>query len=168
MISWIKLSVNIFEDEKIQIIESMPEGSQMVLTWIKLLALAGRTNREGIIAITETKAYTAESLAVIFKIYENDKNIRQKVLNGDSIEEVKDIVIIDTSLDRIYEKVKQYVSKRKVEKWLKEVSEEQIEVAINYTTNYMASGNSISNVGGFPNTMVYTPNIIDKYEEKKQ
>ena len=68
MISWIKLSVNIFEDEKIQIIESMPEGSQMVLTWIKLLALAGRTNREGIIAITETKAYTAESLAVIFKI----------------------------------------------------------------------------------------------------
>ncbi|MBP7238086.1 MAG: phage replisome organizer N-terminal domain-containing protein [Petrotogaceae bacterium] len=31
MVSWIKLSVNIFEDEKVQIIESIPEGDQMIL-----------------------------------------------------------------------------------------------------------------------------------------
>lgn len=95
MVSWIKLSVNIFEDEKIQIIESMPEGSQMVLTWIKLLALAGRTNREGIIAITETKAYTAESLAVIFKIStELAKKALETFQNFGMIEISKGIIYI--------------------------------------------------------------------------
>jgi len=68
MISWIKLSVNIFEDEKIQIIESMPEGPQMILVWIKLLTLAGKINQEGIITLTENKAYTPEYLATLFRM----------------------------------------------------------------------------------------------------
>jgi len=68
MVSWIKLSVNIFEDEKIQIIESMPEGPQMILVWIKLLALAGKINQEGIITLTENKAYTPEYLATLFRM----------------------------------------------------------------------------------------------------
>lgn len=67
-ITWIKLSVNIFEDEKIQIIESMPEGPQMILVWIKLLALAGKINQEGIITLTENKAYTPEYLATLFRM----------------------------------------------------------------------------------------------------
>lgn len=68
MVSWIKLSVNIFEDEKIKIIESMTEGPQKILIWIKLLALAGKTNREGVVTLTETKAYTSENLATIFRM----------------------------------------------------------------------------------------------------
>lgn len=67
-ITWIKLSVNIFEDEKIQIIESMPEGPQMILVWIKLLTLAGKINQEGIITLTENKAYTPEYLATLFRM----------------------------------------------------------------------------------------------------
>jgi peptidoglycan hydrolase CwlO-like protein len=54
-----------------------------------------------------------------------------------------------------------------VKKWVKEVPVEQIENAITYTVNYINAGNKVGNIGGFLNTMVHTPNLFDKYEEKK-
>lgn len=43
-IKWIKLSVNMFDDEKIKLIETMPEADTIIVIWVKLLALAGRSN----------------------------------------------------------------------------------------------------------------------------
>jgi hypothetical protein len=44
---------------------------------------------------------------------------------------------------------------------------DQIEKGILYTINYVQAGNKVSNIGGMLNTMVHTPNLFDKYEEKK-
>lgn len=64
-ISWIKLSVNIFDDEKIKLIRKMPEGDAMLIIWIELLCLAGKTNDSGAVYIGQGLNYTDEMLATI-------------------------------------------------------------------------------------------------------
>ncbi|GGF73252.1 hypothetical protein GCM10010912_18080 [Paenibacillus albidus] len=61
-IKWIKLSVTMFDDEKIKLIETMPEADTIIVIWVKLLALAGRSNMGGYIMLTETIPYTEDML----------------------------------------------------------------------------------------------------------
>ena len=65
-IKWIKLDVGIFEDEKIKIILSMPEGKTMLIIWLKLLCLAGRINNSGVLMVNKTIPYTVEMLGSVF------------------------------------------------------------------------------------------------------
>ncbi|MBD8006534.1 phage replisome organizer N-terminal domain-containing protein [Bacillus norwichensis] len=65
-VKWIKLSTQMFEDEKIRLIESMPEADTILIIWIKLLAQAGKTNASGYIYLSENIPYTEEMLATIF------------------------------------------------------------------------------------------------------
>ena len=66
-IKWIKLSVDMFDDEKIKLIRSMPEGNSIIVIWIQLLSLAGKTNDIGMIYISRHMAYSEEMLATIFE-----------------------------------------------------------------------------------------------------
>lgn len=66
-IKWIKISTDIFNDEKILIIESYPEADGIIVVWFKLLALAGRSNNSGILSLNDKIAYTDEMLATIFR-----------------------------------------------------------------------------------------------------
>ncbi|HDR4514561.1 TPA: phage replisome organizer N-terminal domain-containing protein [Bacillus cereus] len=65
-VKWIKLTTNMFEDEKIRLIESMPEADTLLIIWIKLLAQAGKTNANGYIFLNENIPYTEDMLATIF------------------------------------------------------------------------------------------------------
>ena len=64
-VKWIKITTDMFDDEKIRLIESMPEGDAILVTWIKLLTLAGKTNDNGTIYLTETIPYTEDMLTTI-------------------------------------------------------------------------------------------------------
>jgi predicted phage replisome organizer/uncharacterized phage protein (TIGR02220 family) len=65
-VKWIKLNTHMFEDEKIKLIEQMPEADTMLIIWIKLLNQAGKTNASGYIFLNENIPYTDEMLATIF------------------------------------------------------------------------------------------------------
>lgn len=62
-ITWIKLTTNIFEDEKINFIESLPDADMLIVIWLKLLTMAGKINDGGFIYLTEKMPYTPEMLA---------------------------------------------------------------------------------------------------------
>jgi predicted phage replisome organizer len=64
-VKWIKITTDMFDDEKIRLIESIPEGDAILVTWIKLLTLAGKTNDNGTIYLTETIPYTEDMLSTI-------------------------------------------------------------------------------------------------------
>lgn len=64
-IKWIKLSTNMFDDEKIKLIRTMPEGDKIILIWIQLLSLAGRINDGGLVYMGQNLAYSDEMLATI-------------------------------------------------------------------------------------------------------
>jgi len=66
-VKWIKITTNMFEDEKIDFIESLPESDAILVIWLKLLAQAGKTNSNGFIFLTEQIPYTDEMLAHKFR-----------------------------------------------------------------------------------------------------
>lgn len=62
-IRWVKLSTQMFDDEKIKAIRSMPSGNDICLIWIQLISIAGRVNDHGQIYISEDVPYTETTLA---------------------------------------------------------------------------------------------------------
>lgn len=65
-VKWIKFSTDMFNDEKIKLIEAMPDGDALVIVWCKLLCLAGRLNDGGYIRMGQNILYTDEMLAAVF------------------------------------------------------------------------------------------------------
>lgn len=65
-VSWIKITTSIFDDEKIKIIDSMPDHDAILVIWIKLLTLAGKCNARGCLLISDSLPYTDEMLSAVF------------------------------------------------------------------------------------------------------
>lgn len=65
-VHWIKITVNMFDDEKIKLIESLPQGDTIIVIWQKLICLAGKINMNGYIFLSENIPYTDEMLSITF------------------------------------------------------------------------------------------------------
>lgn len=65
-VKWIKIVTDIFDDEKIKYIETMPNGDTIIVIWFRLLCLAGKSNANGLLMMTDRLAYTDEMLASVF------------------------------------------------------------------------------------------------------
>lgn len=65
-LKWIKLNLQMFDDEKIKLIEAMPESDAILLIWIKLLIQAGKSNASGYLLLNDQIAYDEETLSIIF------------------------------------------------------------------------------------------------------
>ena len=65
-VKWIKITTDIFDDEKIKIIDTMPARDEILVIWFKLLSLAGRTNQGGVLRMNSKIPYTNEMLAAVF------------------------------------------------------------------------------------------------------
>lgn len=65
-VKWIKIVTDIFDDEKMLLIDGLPEHDAIIVIWFKLLCLAGKQNNGGVFMISDRIAYTDEMLATIF------------------------------------------------------------------------------------------------------
>ena len=66
-IKWIKITTDIFDDEKICLIDALPDHDAILVIWFKILALAGKHNRNGLLMMSDKVHYTDEMLATIFR-----------------------------------------------------------------------------------------------------
>lgn len=66
-VKWIKIATDIFDDEKILLIEGLPSSDEIIVIWFKLLILAGKQNNNGVFLMNERIPYTDEMLATIFR-----------------------------------------------------------------------------------------------------
>ncbi len=66
-VKWIKITTDIFDDEKILLIEGLPSSDEIIVIWFKLLILAGKQNNNGVFLMNERIPYTDEMLATIFR-----------------------------------------------------------------------------------------------------
>ena len=90
-VKWIKLTTDIFDDEKILMIESLPSADTIIVIWFKLLALAGKSNNNGVFMMNNRIPYTEEMLAAIFR---RDDKIVKVALN--TFEQFGMIEIVDS------------------------------------------------------------------------
>lgn len=117
-VKWIKLSVDMFDDEKIKIIQAMPDGDALLVVWIKLIALAGKTNDGGYIYISESMPYTEEMLAVIMNKPISTIRLAMQTFKGLGMvdDDIKGIYLLNfekhQSLDKM-EKIKEQNRERK-------------------------------------------------------
>ena len=111
-IKWIKIVTDIFDDEKMLLIESLPSADSIMVVWFKLLCLAGKTNNSGVFIFNDRIPYTDEMLASIFRRDINTVRLALKTFEDFGMIEVIDKVITipnwgkHQSLDA-YEKKKQ-------------------------------------------------------------
>lgn len=65
-ITWIKLKTDMFENDKIKLIEALPDKDTIIVIWVKLLAAAGKANSNGFIMLTENIPMNEEEMATVF------------------------------------------------------------------------------------------------------
>ena len=66
-VKWIKIVTDIFDDEKMLLIDGLPERDSIIVIWFKLLCLAGKQNNGGVFMLNDKIAYTDEMLSTIFR-----------------------------------------------------------------------------------------------------
>ena len=93
-VKWIKILTDIFDDEKILMIESMPECDTIIVIWFKLLCLAGKQNNDGVFMMGRIP-YTDEMFSAIFRRPLNVVRLALNTFEGfGMIEIIRDTVTI--------------------------------------------------------------------------
>ena len=110
-VKWIKITTDVFDDEKILLIEGLPDSYAIITVWFKLLCLAGKQNNDGVFMMGRMP-YTNQMLATIFRMKESTVTMALDVFaNFGMIEIVEGVITIPNwkkhqSLDA-YEKKKE-------------------------------------------------------------
>lgn len=134
-VKWIKIVTNIFDDEKILLIESMPEADSIIVIWFKILTLAGKQNNDGVLLMNNKIPYTDEMLATIFRRNVNIVRMALKAFEQfGMIEIINNTITIPNwekhqnidGLDKIREQNRQRVAKHR---------EKQKQIGCNVTSN---------------------------------
>lgn len=115
-VKWIKITTDIFDDEKILLIESLPDSYAIITVWFKLLCLAGKQNNSGVFMMGQI-AYTDKMLATIFRMKESTVTMALQ-----TFEQFEMIEIIDGVIT--------------IPNWGKHQSLEQLEERRNYQREY--------------------------------
>ena len=141
-VKWIKITTDIFDDEKILLIESLPEGDSIIVIWFKLLCMAGKQNNSGIFVMNDRMPYTTQMLATIFRRKESTVEMALNVFEQyGMIEIINDTITIPKweyhqnidTLDRIREQTRERVAKhreRQSQKMLSDSSEKDSNVTV--------------------------------------
>ena len=115
---WIKITTDIFDDEKILLIESLPDAYSIIVVWFKLLCLAGKQNNSGVFMMNDKIAYTDKMLATIFRMKETTVQLALQTFEQFGMVEIVDGVIT-------------------IPNWGKHQNLDQLESKKEYMRNYM-------------------------------
>ena len=96
-VKWIKITTDIFDDEKILLIESLPDAYAIIVVWFKLLCLAGKQNNSGVFMMNNRVAYTDKMLATIFRMKETTVTMALQTFEQFGMVEIIDGVITITN-----------------------------------------------------------------------
>ncbi len=91
-VKWIKITTDIFDDEKILLIESLPDAYAIITVWFKLLCLAGKQNNSGVFLMGRIP-YTDKMLATIFRMKETTVTMALQTFQQFGMVEIVDGVI---------------------------------------------------------------------------
>ena len=97
-----------------------------------------------------------------YQLVEEVENTTEIVHGGATVETT---MVESTLVDKLYLQVKDFnITKSTLNKWIEELPMEQIQLGIEYVLQKIQSGESIKNIGGYLNTVVRNPSLL---EEKK-
>lgn len=161
-VKWIKICTDIFDDEKMLLIESMPDADGIIVIWFKLLCMAGKQNNSGVFMLNDKIAYTDEMLATVFRRPLNTVRLALRTFETYGMVEIVDSVVTIPNWEK-------HQSLDKLET-AKEKNRQRVAVYRERQKLLAAGGNDYSNV-----TVMNCNDVdkdidkdIDKEEEKKE
>jgi predicted phage replisome organizer/uncharacterized phage protein (TIGR02220 family) len=99
-VKWIKITTDVFDDEKIILIESLPDAYAIITVWFKLLCLAGKQNNSGVFMMNNKLPYTDKMLATIFRMKESTVTMALQTFEQFEMIEIIDGVITIPNWDK--------------------------------------------------------------------
>ena len=72
-IEWLKLSINILNDEKIKLLRKRSDGNELFTMWIGLMCLAMKNDNAGMIGLSDDIPYSTEDLSLLLEL--NEKTV---------------------------------------------------------------------------------------------
>ena len=144
-VKWIKIATDIFDDEKILLIEGLPDAYAIITVWFKLLCLAGKKNNGGVFLMNDKIPYTDKMLATIFRMNESTVKLALNAFEQfKMIEIVEGIITIPNwnkhqtldayerkkERDRLYQEERRAKQRALIEKSSDESSERTSDVAV--------------------------------------
>lgn len=180
-VKWIKITTDIFDDEKILLIESLPDSYAIITVWFKLLCLAGKQNNSGVFMMSNKIAYTDKMLATIFRMKESTVTMALNVFSDFGMIEIVDGVITipnwgkHQSLDQLESKktymrnyMKEYREKQKLltgktnSKTNVSSAEEDIEGEREEEKEYIDKPKTVRHKYGYYNNVLFTDADLEK------
>lgn len=92
-VKWIKITTDIFSDEKILLLEQMPDADSLLVIWFKLLCMAGKENNYGVFLMRNRMPYTEDMLATIFRRPLNTVRLALATFEAYGMIEIEDDII---------------------------------------------------------------------------
>ena len=158
-VKWIKICTDIFNDEKMILIESMPEADAIIVIWFKLLCMAGKQNNSGVFMLNDKIAYTDEMLATVFRRPLNTVRLALKTFEGFGMVEIVDSVVTIPNWEKHQSLDKLETAKEKNRQRVAAYRERQKQLAV---------GNAYSNVTPVTGNALDIDKEKDIEEEKKK
>lgn len=134
-VKWIKIVTDIFEDEKIMLIETLPEADSIIVIWFKLLCLAGKQNNSGVFLLNNKIAYTDSMLSAIFRRNENVVKLALKTFEEFGMIQILDNVITIPNWDKHQQLDKLELAKEQTRKRVAKYREKQKMLITSETSN---------------------------------
>ena len=138
-VKWIKIVTDIFEDEKIMLIETLPEADSIIVIWFKLLCLAGKQNNSGVFLLNNKIAYTDSMLSAIFRRNENVVKLALKTFEEFGMIQILDNVITIPNWDKHQQLDKFELAKEQTRKRVAKYREKQKMLITSETSNVICN-----------------------------
>ena len=178
-VKWIAVAVNMFDDEKIALIEAMPDADAIIVIWLKMLTLAGKLNNGGVLMMGNGMPYTDEMLSTLFRRPLNTVRLALATFEQyGMIEYIDDVISFPNwekwqkvdSLDKVREQTRLRVAKHRAKQkaLVDDVTLHNVTVT-EYNNNYKNNNNNKEVVvRGYDFTELLTAdeihNLYAKYE----
>ena len=149
-VKWIKIVTDIFDDEKVLLIESLPSADSIIVIWFKLLCLAGKNNNSGVFMLNDKIPYTDEMLATIFRREVSTVRLALKTFEQfGMIEIINNVITIPNwskhqNLDQLEERkeyMRDYMQKYRDKQ--KQLTDSKVNSKVNSKTNSKANVSSL-------------------------
>ena len=145
-VKWIKITTDVFDDDKILLIESLPEADSIIVIWFKLLCLAGKQNNSGVFIMGNKIAYTDKMLATIFRRKESTVQLALRTFEQFGMIELVDGIITIPNWGK-HQSLDQLESKKTyMQKYMKEYRRKQKALTAGESCKTNSKTNSKANV----------------------
>lgn len=169
-VKWIHITTGMFNDEKILLIESMPDADSLLVIWVKLICLAGKVNEDGWIYLSKEIPYTIEELATVLHRPVNTVRLAVEIFIRLKMVECNDegLYLINFTknqnipgLERIREQTRKRVADHRAREKYKQLRETNKDVTLHDVTSNAQKRKEKNNIREDEESFIKWNNVLD-------